>query len=142
MAEHYDVGYGKPPVANRFKKGQSGNPKGRRAKVRNVSTLLAIELDKTIVVREGSEARRLSKREALITSLVNDAIKGKHQARGLLLKILEVEAPTEPFVPDEQDENLMEEFFSRGQNSQGAMEQEVDEAIQQEDDLDEDLDQI
>ncbi|HET9530513.1 MAG TPA: DUF5681 domain-containing protein [Blastocatellia bacterium] len=25
---NYDVGYGKPPVHTRFKKGQSGNPKG------------------------------------------------------------------------------------------------------------------
>ena len=28
-AEQYSVGYGKPPVHSRFKKGQSGNPKGR-----------------------------------------------------------------------------------------------------------------
>jgi hypothetical protein len=25
----YDVGYGKPPLHTRFRKGQSGNPKGR-----------------------------------------------------------------------------------------------------------------
>lgn len=30
----YEVGYGKPPVATRFKPGQSGNPKGARRKVR------------------------------------------------------------------------------------------------------------
>ena len=28
----YDVGYGKPPTASRFKKGQSGNPRLRRLK--------------------------------------------------------------------------------------------------------------
>jgi hypothetical protein len=26
---HYPVGYRKPPVHSRFKKGQSGNPRGR-----------------------------------------------------------------------------------------------------------------
>jgi hypothetical protein len=26
----YEVGYGRPPVASRFRKGQSGNPSGRR----------------------------------------------------------------------------------------------------------------
>jgi len=29
MAEPYDVGYGKPPKSGQWKKGQSGNPKGR-----------------------------------------------------------------------------------------------------------------
>ena len=29
MADSSDVGYGRPPVETRFKKGQSGNPRGR-----------------------------------------------------------------------------------------------------------------
>ena len=29
----YEVGYGKPPESGKFKKGQSGNPKGRKKKV-------------------------------------------------------------------------------------------------------------
>ena len=28
----YDIGYGKPPEDTRFKKGQSGNPRGRPKK--------------------------------------------------------------------------------------------------------------
>jgi hypothetical protein len=28
---NYEVGYGRPPIASRFKKGQSGNPRGRQA---------------------------------------------------------------------------------------------------------------
>lgn len=130
MADDYEVGYGKPPVKTRFKKGQSGNPKGRRAKVKNVSTLLAIELEKIIVVRDGSGERRLTKREALVTSLVNDAIKGKNQARALLLKILEVEAPAEPFVADEQDEHVLADWLSRRENGQGGREREAGEAKQ------------
>jgi len=31
--EDYEVGYRKPPVATRFKKGASGNPSGRRKKI-------------------------------------------------------------------------------------------------------------
>ena len=27
----YEVGYGRPPVHSRFRKGQSGNPRGRRS---------------------------------------------------------------------------------------------------------------
>jgi hypothetical protein len=34
----YDVGYGKPPLHTRFRKGQSGNPKGRsKARERNLT---------------------------------------------------------------------------------------------------------
>jgi len=32
MANNYEVGYGKPPKAHRFKPGQSGNPRGRPRK--------------------------------------------------------------------------------------------------------------
>jgi uncharacterized protein DUF5681 len=31
--DDYEVGYGKPPVATRFKKGQCGNPGGKPKKV-------------------------------------------------------------------------------------------------------------
>ena len=32
---NYEVGYGKPPEASKFKKGKSGNPKGRPKGARN-----------------------------------------------------------------------------------------------------------
>jgi hypothetical protein len=35
----YNVGYGKPPVQTRFRKGQSGNPKGRGKGSRNFATV-------------------------------------------------------------------------------------------------------
>lgn len=66
----HKVGYGKPPIHTRFKKGQSGNLKGRKPKVKNVSTLLSMELDRLIVVRDGEVEKQISKREALVTSLV------------------------------------------------------------------------
>ena len=36
-ASSYEVGYGKPPAKNRFKPGQSGNPKGRPRGAKNRS---------------------------------------------------------------------------------------------------------
>ena len=35
----YDVGYGKPPVETRFRKGRSGNPKGRGKGSRDFATV-------------------------------------------------------------------------------------------------------
>jgi hypothetical protein len=34
----YEVGYGKPPQTNRFRKGKSGNPSGRAKGPRNVTS--------------------------------------------------------------------------------------------------------
>jgi len=61
----YEVGRGKPPVHSRFKKGQSGNPRGCPPK--NLPALLAtalnekvtvIELSRTANARRSPSARR------------------------------------------------------------------------------------
>ncbi|WP_408014341.1 DUF5681 domain-containing protein [Rhizorhabdus dicambivorans] len=43
IAAQYKVGRGKPPVHTRWKKGQSGNPAGRKSGTRN-STTIALEI--------------------------------------------------------------------------------------------------
>lgn len=109
----YEVGYGKPPKHSRYKKGQSGNRKGRKPRVKNASTLIQMELDKPIVVRDGEKERQITKQEALITALVNDAITNKPRARSDLLRLLNVSPPPEPFVPNDDDEAALEEFIAR-----------------------------
>jgi Family of unknown function (DUF5681) len=39
-SKDYKVGYGRPPEHSRFKRGQSGNPRGRPRKHRNFRTVL------------------------------------------------------------------------------------------------------
>ena len=41
----YEVGYGKPPRHTRFKRGRSGNPRGRHPGSRNLSTVLSEALN-------------------------------------------------------------------------------------------------
>ncbi|PWJ92722.1 hypothetical protein C8D77_102497 [Mesorhizobium loti] len=112
MDEKKPVGYKNPPRETRFKKGRSGNPKGRPPRIKSASVLLANELDKIIVVRESGQEIKLTKREALITSLVNDAITGKNQARQLLLKILDVSTPAEAFVTTDEDHAAFDAYVS------------------------------
>ena len=48
----YEVGYGKPPKSSRFKKGKSGNPKGRPKGAKNRLPNLNEERLKSIIIKE------------------------------------------------------------------------------------------
>src|SRR6516165_9963053 len=80
----YEVGYRKPPRHSRFKKGQSGNPRGRPSGSKNLSTLLSEALNEPVVVTENGKRRKISKRQAIITQLVNQSAKGDWRAGKIL----------------------------------------------------------
>lgn len=80
-----DIGYGKPPARSKFKKGQSGNPTGRRSGIKNLKTDLSEELQESVMVREGERATRISKQRAVVKTLVNKTLKGDSSAARTLL---------------------------------------------------------
>jgi hypothetical protein len=63
------VGRSEPPVHTRFKKGQSGNPRGGRPK--NLPALLIEALNGPVMATIDGERREITKREAVVTQLVN-----------------------------------------------------------------------
>jgi len=65
----YTVSPGKPPLHTRFKKEQSGNPGGRSAK--SLPALLADALNETVVVMIDGWRRKITKREAIVTQMVD-----------------------------------------------------------------------
>jgi hypothetical protein len=67
----YEVGYGKPPVATRFKKGNAANRRGRPRSSKNLATLLEHALDEPVAIAEKGERRKLTKRDLVIKQLVN-----------------------------------------------------------------------
>lgn len=83
----YDVGYAKPPESGQFKKGQSGNPKGRPKGAKGVKASLKRELESSITVRDRGREVKLSKAEVLAKSLMSDALKGDAKARVELLRL-------------------------------------------------------
>ena len=87
MSKDYAVGYRKPPRATRFKPGQSGNPKGRLKGSPNLASDLSAELGEQITVREGGQARHISKQRALIKSLMAKALQGDVRATTALLAL-------------------------------------------------------
>jgi len=82
------VGRGKPPLATRFQKGQSGNPKGRPRGTKNLKTDLMEELRETIVVREGDRTVRMSKQRAMIKTVMNKSLKGDPRAIITLIRLM------------------------------------------------------
>ena len=78
----YEVGYGKPPKATQFKKGQSGNPKGRKKaqSIEDLRVVLEDSLDEPIEVRQGGRVQTTTKLEAMFQAQLSDALKGKPKA--------------------------------------------------------------
>ena len=81
------VGYRNPPKHGQFKKGQSGNAKGRPRGAKGIKTLLAKELGSRITIGADGQQRRVKRSEALVKGLVNDALRGKDRPRDTVLRI-------------------------------------------------------
>jgi hypothetical protein len=115
----YEVGYGKPPRHTRFTKGQSGNPRGRPPGAKNLRTLLSEALNETVIVAENGGRRKVTKRQAIITQLVNRSATADFRAIKILLDIVrDIERQTEPTAPEtsdfsEADEKVLEQIRAR-----------------------------
>ena len=83
------AGYKRPPAKNRFRKGQSGNPRGRWRGQRNLPAVLAEILDQTVPVKQGNKSQLMSKGEALIKMLMSMAHQGHRGAINAMLNITE-----------------------------------------------------
>ena len=118
--EHdYKVGPGRPPLRTRFRKGQSGNPGGRRKK--NMPALLADALNETISVTIDGEQRQITKREAVVHQLVNKSTTADLRATKMLFDMMKdaeqkagVAVPQpEPRQLGEADKEVVRNFVER-----------------------------
>ena len=93
--DEYEVGYGKPPKASRFKKGRSGNPKGRPKGAKGIGASLKRELESKVTVREGGRVVTISKSDVLTKRVVEKAMKGDMPAIKMVYRCdQELEAET------------------------------------------------
>jgi hypothetical protein len=90
------VGYRNPPEENQFKKGQSGNPKGRPRRepvpeygLKAAQELFHREMYRPISTRDGDKSVEMPALQALIRSTILAGIKGDRWARKLLLTTIE-----------------------------------------------------
>jgi hypothetical protein len=82
-------GRGNPPEHSRFKKGVSGNPKGRpkRRKDQLVGEIISEFQNILTAYREGGRAKRASRLELLLKRLVNSALEGDARSAEVLFKL-------------------------------------------------------
>ncbi len=81
------VGYGKPPAHSRFKKGTSGNPRGRPKGRLDFATVLLKTLREKVVINENGRRTIITKLEASVKQLVNKAAAGDLRALSHLIGI-------------------------------------------------------
>ena len=124
MTRDYAVGYGKPPVHARFQKGKSGNPKGRPRGMKNMSTLLSTALNASIVVVANGRRKKITKREAIVTQLVNKSAAADLKATQIVLAMLrdlecQADDPGEATVFTEADQEIIRRIQARLRNENG-----------------------
>lgn len=96
-------GYGCPPKAHRFKKGQSGNPSGRPKGIRSFARVLEEALAQSTTVRVRGRAKKITKLEAMMRKLADGAVEGDPRILRLLLgeiREAESQAAKEPQTQD------------------------------------------
>ena len=76
----YQVGFQRPPRHTQFRKGTSGNPKGRPRDSKNLATELEEALGEKVAIVENGRRRKITKRCAMIKQLVNKAASGDLRA--------------------------------------------------------------
>lgn len=87
MSDKEPIGYKKPPQKGQFKRGQSGNPRGRPKGTRNLKTDLESLMSTRTTILENGKARAISRQEAILLALYASAAKGNAKAAMDLLKM-------------------------------------------------------
>ncbi|MWD26086.1 hypothetical protein E0K89_001175 [Aquicoccus sp. SCR17] len=84
----YEVGYGKPPRHTRFRKGRSGNPRGRPRGVKNAGTILRDILYRKVTITEDGQRKRITAIEAFFLREIKEALTGNSRSGDRILKLL------------------------------------------------------
>jgi hypothetical protein len=113
----YEIGYGKPPRGRPFQKGQSVNLRGPRRKKLSAPVVAALNEPAHITI--DGKRRKITKREAIATQMVNESVKADLRATKMLFDLMkEVEqkagaAPSEPAKLTTPDREVVELFVAR-----------------------------
>jgi hypothetical protein len=98
-AEECKVGYRKPPKSGQFKKGESGNPSGRPKGSKSLANIIWDDSMQLVKVSGKNGSRWVTKLEAIMQILGNEALKGNTKAAREYFRLAETHAPDDPVRP-------------------------------------------
>jgi hypothetical protein len=84
-----EVGYGKPPKATRFRKGRSGNPKGRQRGEENLLAVFKRMVSKRIKIKEDDRWRTITMADAIILQNYKAALQRDQIAMSNIIRLAE-----------------------------------------------------
>jgi hypothetical protein len=84
----YEVGFGRPPKRTQFKKGRSGNPKGRPRKKPDIYSELTKVLRENVAITVEGQQKKVTVQLALLLRLRDQALRGELWAQKLAQRIL------------------------------------------------------
>jgi Family of unknown function (DUF5681) len=105
----YDVGYKRPPMDGRFKRGQSGNPKGRPKGKRAVESAIDKVLSQTVKMKVDGRQKRVPVPEAVLMRLVQQALTGNPRAGLDVLKLVRASEDARPEPAESPPESEREQ---------------------------------
>lgn len=127
----YEVGFGKPPKSSQFRKGNSGNPKGRPKGSRNLNSIVLRESRQMISIKTAQGIRKVTKLDAAVMQLGNKAAQGELRAQREFFNLIRLSEETEAGRLASDDvheldkkamENLRRRLSAKGlEDSVGAM---------------------
>jgi hypothetical protein len=114
----YEVGFGRTPVATRFKPGESGNPKGRPKKAKAIGRILQDVFHRRVKIQENGRSRTRDLVEVMLHNLGNDAARRDLKALKALFALarLYADSPETTLDPTDlkpEDEAIIREYMAK-----------------------------
>jgi len=85
----FEIGYGKPPKANQFPKGRTGNPRGKRQGEENTISAFKRIVSKRVRINDGEKVRTITLAEAVILKNYNAALQKDSFAMSNIYRLAE-----------------------------------------------------
>lgn len=91
------VGYKNPPKHSQFKKGVSGNAKGRPRGAKGLKTIAREKLSQKVVVKTAAGPKRMTRLDAMFLKMVELSFAGNIRAAQFCLQLYQSAVPDEPY---------------------------------------------